>query len=146
MEVIPNTPPSSFLRAFFSALRDSMLARLGLAMALLALLSFASILMSTVIADSSSGKASAINISGSLRMMSFRILSEAQQPDKRRQVAGSIEQFERRLANLERGQLLAESYSRPALQTFLPRWRAAIDGLKAGSRLRWHLEVDPLEL
>lgn len=51
-----------------------------------------------------------------------------------------------RLANLERGQLLAESYSRPALQTFLPRWRAAIDGLKAGSKLRWHLEVDPLEL
>lgn len=51
-----------------------------------------------------------------------------------------------RLANLERGQLLAESYSRPALQAFLPRWRAAIDGLKAGSKLRWHLEVDPLEL
>ncbi|WP_374343177.1 primosomal protein N' [Azonexus sp.] len=51
-----------------------------------------------------------------------------------------------RLANLERGQLLVESYSRPALQAFLPRWRAAIEALKAPSRLRWHLEVDPLEL
>lgn len=51
-----------------------------------------------------------------------------------------------RLANLERAQLLAESYSRPALQAFLPRWREAIAGLKASSKLRWHIEVDPLEL
>lgn len=50
-----------------------------------------------------------------------------------------------RLANLERGQLLAESASRPALQAFLPRWREAIEGIKAPSRLRWHIEVDPLE-
>ncbi|MCL2524489.1 MAG: primosomal protein N' [Betaproteobacteria bacterium] len=50
-----------------------------------------------------------------------------------------------RLASLERGQLLAESPSRPALQAFLPRWREAIEGLKTPSRLRWHLEVDPLE-
>ena len=44
-----------------------------------------------------------------------------------------------------RGQLLAESASRPALQAFLPRWREAIEGIKAPSKLRWHLEVDPLE-
>ncbi len=50
-----------------------------------------------------------------------------------------------RLASLERGQLLVESISRPALQAFLPRWREAIEGIKAPSRLRWHLEVDPLE-
>ncbi len=50
-----------------------------------------------------------------------------------------------RLANLERGQLLAESASRPALQNFLPRWREAIEGIKAPSKLRWHIEVDPLE-
>ena len=50
-----------------------------------------------------------------------------------------------RLASLERGQLLAESASRPALQAFLPRWREAIEGLKAPSKLRWHIEVDPLE-
>jgi len=50
-----------------------------------------------------------------------------------------------RLANLERGQLLAESYSRPVLQNFLPRWREAIEGIKAPSKLRWHIEVDPLE-
>jgi len=50
-----------------------------------------------------------------------------------------------RLASLERGQLLAESFSRPALQAFLPQWREAIEGLKAPSRLRWHIEVDPFE-
>jgi primosomal protein N' (replication factor Y) len=50
-----------------------------------------------------------------------------------------------RLASLERGQLLAESCSRPALQNFLPRWREAIEGIKAPSKLRWHIEVDPLE-
>ena len=50
-----------------------------------------------------------------------------------------------RLASLERGQLLVESASRPALQAFLPRWREAIEGIKAPSKLRWHLEVDPLE-
>ncbi len=50
-----------------------------------------------------------------------------------------------RLANLERGQLVVESTSRPALQTFLPRWREAIEGIKAPSKLRWHIEVDPLE-
>ena len=50
-----------------------------------------------------------------------------------------------KLANLERAQLLVESVSRPALQAFLTPWREAIEGLRAPSRLRWHLEVDPLE-
>ena len=50
-----------------------------------------------------------------------------------------------RLASLERGQLLAESHSRRALQAFLPEWREAIAALKAPGKLRWHLEVDPVE-
>lgn len=50
-----------------------------------------------------------------------------------------------RLANLERGQLLVECASRPALQAFLTDWRVALEGIKSPSRLRWHLEVDPLE-
>ncbi|MBK9784167.1 MAG: primosomal protein N' [Betaproteobacteria bacterium] len=50
-----------------------------------------------------------------------------------------------RVANLDRGQLLVESGSRPVLQAFLPRWREAIEGIKSPSRLRWHIEVDPLE-
>lgn len=50
-----------------------------------------------------------------------------------------------RRANLERGQLLIESPSRPALQAFLTAWRPLLEGIKSPSRLRWHLEVDPLE-
>ena len=50
-----------------------------------------------------------------------------------------------RRANLERAQLLVESPSRRALQRFLAAWREALASLKAPSRLRWHLEVDPLE-
>ena len=50
-----------------------------------------------------------------------------------------------RLANLERGQLLVECASRPALQAFLTAWQPVLDGIRSPSRLRWHLEVDPLE-
>jgi primosomal protein N' (replication factor Y) len=50
-----------------------------------------------------------------------------------------------RLANLERAQLLIESPSRPHLQRFLTAWRPGLEAIKAPSRLRWHLEVDPLE-
>ena len=37
------------------------------------------------------GKANAINLSGSLRMLSFRTLSEVQQPGKRLQALDTIE-------------------------------------------------------
>ena len=50
-----------------------------------------------------------------------------------------------RRANMERGQLLIESPSRRALQLFLTDWRATLAGIRAPSRLHWHLEVDPLE-
>ena len=50
-----------------------------------------------------------------------------------------------RRANLERAQLLVESPSRRALQVFLAEWGELLAAIKAPSRLRWHLEVDPLE-
>ena len=50
-----------------------------------------------------------------------------------------------RRANLERAQLLIESPSRRALQVFLSQWGEMLDAIKAPSKLRWHLEVDPLE-
>ena len=50
-----------------------------------------------------------------------------------------------RRANFERAQLLVESSSRRALQLFLGEWRATLEAIKSPSRLRWHLEVDPLE-
>ena len=50
-----------------------------------------------------------------------------------------------RRANFERAQLLIESPSRRALQAFLGEWGSALAAIKAPSKLRWHLEVDPLE-
>ncbi|MBU0750591.1 MAG: primosomal protein N' [Gammaproteobacteria bacterium] len=50
-----------------------------------------------------------------------------------------------RKMTLERGQLLVESASRPALQGFLAAWTAQLYELKAPRDLRWHLDVDPLE-
>ena len=53
-----------------------------------------------------------------------------------------------RLANIERAQLLVESASRTALQAFLPRWTAALDvrGAVRARGVRWHIEVDPLDI
>jgi primosomal protein N' (replication factor Y) len=50
-----------------------------------------------------------------------------------------------RLMTLERGQLLVESTSRPALQSFLAAWMETLYALKMPAGLRWHLDVDPLE-
>ena len=50
-----------------------------------------------------------------------------------------------RLLTLERGQLLVESLSRPALQAFLAAWMEKLYALKTPAGLRWHLDVDPLE-
>jgi len=50
-----------------------------------------------------------------------------------------------RLMALERGQLLVELLSRPALQAFLTAWMEKLYAQKMPGGLRWHLDVDPLE-
>ena len=62
-----------------------------------------------------------------------------------------VERFERRyvvemlkrVANLERAQLLVQSTSRQALQKFVRDWRAQLDTIKPRVA-RWSLDVDPL--
>jgi primosomal protein N' (replication factor Y) len=49
-----------------------------------------------------------------------------------------------RVANVERAQLLVESPSRPALQSFLKAWLAQLRTMK--TRARWSLEVDPVDI
>jgi primosomal protein N' (replication factor Y) len=49
-----------------------------------------------------------------------------------------------RVHNVDRAQLLVESPSRPALQAFLKQWLAMLRAMK--SRVRWSLEVDPLDI
>ena len=49
-----------------------------------------------------------------------------------------------RVHNVDRAQLLVESCSRPALQVFLKAWLALLRAMK--SRVKWSLEVDPLDI
>lgn len=49
-----------------------------------------------------------------------------------------------RVHNVDRAQLLVESPSRPALQLFLKEWLAVLRDMK--SRVKWSLEVDPLDI
>jgi primosomal protein N' (replication factor Y) (superfamily II helicase) len=51
-----------------------------------------------------------------------------------------------RLARRERAQLLIESPERGPLQVFLTRWEAELYRLRAPRDLRWHLDVDPLDV
>ncbi|MDR0634203.1 MAG: primosomal protein N' [Azoarcus sp.] len=51
-----------------------------------------------------------------------------------------------RLARRERAQLLIEADRRGALQDFLARWLEYIYAMKAPRELRWHIDVDPLEV
>ncbi len=50
-----------------------------------------------------------------------------------------------RRAGLERAQLTVQSRSRPALHAFLRAWHVGLDRA-AGRKVRWALDVDPLEL
>lgn len=49
-----------------------------------------------------------------------------------------------RVANMDRAQLLVECASRPVLQAFLKSWLPALRAIKA--RVRWSLEVDPVDI
>ncbi len=83
------------------SIKDSLLARLGLAMGTIAFLSFIAMALSTSIADNSLGKANAINLAGSLRMMSYRLLSYAESTAERDKIAAATQEFENRLNTLE---------------------------------------------
>jgi len=51
-----------------------------------------------------------------------------------------------RVAHIERAQLLVESAHRASLQRFLTGWSEQLFALARERRIRWHLEVDPLEI
>jgi two-component system nitrate/nitrite sensor histidine kinase NarX len=83
------------------SIKDSLLVRLGLAMGTIAFLSFISMVLSTSIADNSLGKANAINSAGSLRMMSYRLLSYAESGASTTTISQATTDFQLRLDALE---------------------------------------------
>jgi two-component system nitrate/nitrite sensor histidine kinase NarX len=118
-----------FFPSLAHSLHHSVLVRMAIVMSVLALLSLASIVISTLIADDISGRASAVNVSGSLRMLSFRTLSEVQQVDKRQQALATMQQFEQRLLSLERfttSKSASDAASVLAVRGVLQRWQIQI--------------------
>ncbi len=51
-----------------------------------------------------------------------------------------------RRAGRSRSQLLLQASNRAALHNLLNRWAAALEGIKEGRKVRWSLDVDPVEL
>jgi primosomal protein N' (replication factor Y) len=51
-----------------------------------------------------------------------------------------------RRAGRARWQLLLASSSRPALQASLSAWMPALHALKSARKVRWSLDVDPVDL
>lgn len=51
-----------------------------------------------------------------------------------------------RVANVERAQMLVESASRPALQSFLAAWRPLLHGVREKGLIRWAIDIDPLAI
>jgi len=60
-------------------------------------------------------------------------------------ILGPVPAAMARRAGRHHAQLLIESAERPALQGFLRRWLPAVDTLAEARRVRWSLDVDPLE-
>lgn len=115
-------------------LHSSVLVRTAIAMGVLAFLSLASIVISTVIAEDISGRANAVNVSGSLRMLTNRILSEVLQPEKREQALDTIKIYEQRLLRLERFITAKSPEGAPsviAVRGVLQRWLTQIRDLES---------------
>ena len=51
-----------------------------------------------------------------------------------------------RLKSMERAQLLVQAASRHALQQFLAQWMTSVRALPLAGKVRWSLDVDPLEI
>jgi primosomal protein N' (replication factor Y) len=51
-----------------------------------------------------------------------------------------------RRAGMQRGQLLLSAEERARLHALLPDWIAAVRALREARRVRWSLDVDPIDL
>ncbi|MDE1462877.1 type IV pili methyl-accepting chemotaxis transducer N-terminal domain-containing protein [Spartinivicinus poritis] len=77
----------------------SLLTRVGVAFAAVVTLGLVSMISSVIIADSAEGDSYAINLAGSLRMQSYRIVALLQRKEQPSTVKQAINDFEQRLSN-----------------------------------------------
>lgn len=91
------------LRRFFS---ESLVVRLGIALGAMVVLALTAAMNATVFTESSSGKATAINLAGSLRMQSYwlavQVLLSADRGSAGAELPQAIAEFESRLNSLRR--------------------------------------------
>lgn len=86
----------------YSPSAQSLLGRLGIAMGTIVIFAIASIMISTIFTEMSTGKARAINLAGSLRMHSYLLASQLTQPglsdtERRQLIQNSVAAYEARL-------------------------------------------------
>ncbi|MCX7170520.1 MAG: type IV pili methyl-accepting chemotaxis transducer N-terminal domain-containing protein [Proteobacteria bacterium] len=119
--------------------RQSVLGRLEIAMAILALAATVSFVNLVVFAENSTGKASAINIAGSLRMQSYAIALALADPgtseaDRQQAVQEAVQEFDRRLNHPGIVAAMSANPSNPLTSLF--------GNLSA----EWNLQLRPLVL
>ncbi len=108
----PNTTRLNFVT--MKILKHSIIARLGASMFAISLMALISMIGSVIVAESTQGDAAGINLAGSLRMLSFRIVSETQQytshpnQEMRLQVEATIEEFGKRIHSPVMAQVIPE--------------------------------------
>ena len=125
----------------FSSLRrvwaDSTLVRVGIVLSVVALLALSVIVAATVFTEQSTGKASAINVAGSLRMQSYALstrVADTRGTTEDRQAAAedAITEFERRLKS-------------PELMAGIPDDGASpVHRLYSGIVIDWESRIKPL--
>jgi primosomal protein N' (replication factor Y) (superfamily II helicase) len=92
----------------------------------------------------------ALRASGKTREAALAFLGEARAaagvPARGLKLLGPVPAAMAKRAARYHAQLLIESRERPALHQFLDGWLPQVEALKSAQRLRWALDVDPLEL
>jgi two-component system nitrate/nitrite sensor histidine kinase NarX len=119
-----------FVDAASSAMRQSLRLRLGLLLGAIALLALLAISLATVLLDSATGRGGAINVTGSLRMLGYRVALSAVDASP-----GAADRFELAVATLDAR--LSEPELREALAS------AATRLLLAEIQAAWTGEFEP---
>ncbi|HEA25816.1 MAG TPA: HAMP domain-containing protein [Ectothiorhodospiraceae bacterium] len=113
-----------------SIFKNSLLLRLGLAMTLITSLGFVSMVSSFFIAEETQGAAGAINSAGSLRMLSYKIvtkLSSSENPQQSNaEIVELINQFDQRIRALGHLNIIKEPVLNRVHSEILKKWQRTI--------------------
>lgn len=122
-----------FVDATANAMRQSLRLRLGLLLGAIALLALLAISLATVLLDSATGRGGAINVAGSLRMLTYRVALSAADASP-----GGGERFELAMSTLD------ARLSEPSLRDALAS--ASARALLAEMQGAWATELRPASL